>query len=150
MLTETPPTLPTKTDDPPLPFWLWSALGFIVMMNTATVYGTINLYAASFGTVVETTSNLFVSFPPILRLGHAGLWASVFVGVMIGLKRRDRWAKRWVAPLLTLYGISQWLWQAVFARAEFDRGRLVFLAFSTISLLMVAWWFVWQRGWMRR
>lgn len=146
MPTEIPPSLPTKADDPPLPFWLWGAISLIVAMNVATVYGTLTLYGATLG----TASSLSLPFPALLRIGHAGLWASVFVGVLVGLKRRDRWPKRWLAPLFTLYGASQWLWQAVFARAEFDRGRLVFLAISTISLLLVAWWFAWQRGWLRR
>lgn len=128
--------------------------------NYALIVTLLPLIAAKFIEVAVTLgsrsqyaalmSEAGLPFTPTTRLAFAGFWALALVILMFDLWRMQAWARWWAAPLLTLYGAAHWLWQALFVRAEFDRGRLGFQAAITLALLLPVWVIAWRRGWLRR
>lgn len=125
------------------PLWLIGGLAAVTLTNLLTVAGTLVVEASAI-------SALRIPFPLVARLALAGLWALAVSALMAGLARRREWAFRQSAPLLTVYGASQWLWQALFTRADFDRGRLPYLLLISVLLLIPVWWLTLRRGWLRR
>lgn len=99
---------------------------------------------------VTLMAEIGLPFTPTMRLAFAGFWALALVILALDLWRKRAWARWWAAPLLTLYGATHWLWQALFVRAEFDRGRLGFQATITLVVLLPVWVIAWRRGWLRR
>jgi hypothetical protein len=97
-----------------------------------------------------TYAALAVPLSPTVRLAFAGFWALALAILAFDLIRRRGWARWWAAPLFTLYAASHWAWQALFFRADYDRGRLPFQAALSVVLLLPVWWMVWRRGWLRR
>jgi hypothetical protein len=125
------------------PLWLILGLSFVMMSNLLTVVSTL------MGDTLAA-STLRIAPPVAARLALAGLWMLLCATLLAGLLRRVPWAFRQCAPLLTVYGLSQWIWQLLFARADFDQGRLPFLLLATLLLLVPVWWLTLRRGWLRR
>ena len=90
-------------------------------------------------------AGLGVPFSPTIRIVTAGGWLVILAYLLVDLIGRRRWAFRWVAPLLTLFGLSNLLWQIAFARSDYDRGRIGFTALFTVILLLPLWWTAFRR-----
>ncbi len=89
--------------------------------------------------VPTAVKDVVVSYPAWLRAGTSLLWAIGFAALAVGLLRRSAFGLKWFAPLLTVYGGWEVLWLAVFARADFDRGRIGFQLALTGLVLAVIW-----------
>ena len=64
----------------------------------------------------------------------------------VGLARRRAWARRWILVILSNYGAFGVLWLVIFARSDFDRGRIAFQAALTALLIALAAWVMrWRR-----
>lgn len=85
-------------------------------------------------------STLNLAYPPLLRIVVALGWVSVFCGLLIGLVRNWWRARRWVAPLFTVYGLWSVIWLIAFARSDYAHGRIAFQAAITVVLLLPFWW----------
>jgi hypothetical protein len=89
---------------------------------------------------------LGVSYPPLLRAGFALIWAVVLGALAVGLARRRAWARRWILIILSNYGAFGVLWLVIYARSDFDRGRIAFQAALTALLIVLAAWMMrWRR-----
>lgn len=89
---------------------------------------------------------LGVSYPPLLRAGFALAWAAALGWLALGLARRRRWARRWSLVILSNYGAFGVLWLVIYARSDYDRGRIGFQAILTALLLaLLAWSLRWRR-----
>lgn len=87
-----------------------------------------------------------VSYPPLLRAALALGWAALLLALGVGLARRQRWARRWLVLALSNYGAFGVLWLVIYARSDYDRGRIAFQAALTALLLALAAWVLrWRR-----
>ena len=111
---------------------LIEVLAVLALINAAT--------ALQLAQSIPDQQALGVSYPPGVRLILAVLWTALFVGLIIRLLRRPRATIRLVPPLLTLYGLSSIIWLLLFARTDFDRGRIPFQIVATGLLLVLLWW----------
>jgi hypothetical protein len=106
--------------------------------------------------VVVTLSNLTVldalplPFSPIVRVIFAGYWLVTLIVCTVGLWHQARWVFRWTVPVITFYALTHVLWQVLFFRSDFDRGRLAFQIVISILLVLPLWAIAWQRGWLSR
>ncbi len=89
-------------------------------------------------------STLNLSYPPLLRIIVALIWAATFVWLLLGVVRERPGVRRRVAPFLTLYGIWSIFWLIAFARSDFAQGRIAFQAVATVVLLLPFWWLHWR------
>jgi len=89
---------------------------------------------------------LGVSYPPLLRAGFALIWTMALGALAVGLARRRAWARRWILIILSNYGAFGVLWLVIYARSDFDRGRIAFQAALTALLIALAAWVMrWRR-----
>lgn len=93
---------------------------------------------------VPTYRQLNLPFPAVLIPANNGLWVVVFGAVAVGLFRRQRWAVRHFASLVTAYAMIRLGWLALFAASDYDRGRLAFQATIT-ALALIPFWGLWWR-----
>ncbi|MFN8420166.1 MAG: hypothetical protein U0528_13135 [Anaerolineae bacterium] len=119
------------------PLWLFGVVLALIAAKGIEVVGTLRETALY--------QEFALPFSPTVRIAFAGFWLIALLFLMIGLWRRLTWAYRWCAPLLTLYAISHMLWQLLFFRADFDRGRLLFQIGISVVLLIPLWLWVWTR-----
>jgi hypothetical protein len=75
-----------------------------------------------------------ISIPLPLEFITSGLWACLAAIVTIGLWQRRRGVEKKAVGLLIAFMIYSLLRLIVFARADYDRGRLVFL---TLLLIVI-------------
>ena len=80
-----------------------------------------------------------VAYPPLARILYNSFWTLLFLWLIFRLLRRPRAAIRSAPPLLTLYGIANVIWLALFARADYDRNRIAFQIVFTGLLLIPVW-----------
>lgn len=90
----------------------------------------------------EITSR--VSLPVQVNAGLSLVWASAFFLVTVSLLRHQPNAKRAVGWLITGFILYSGLRLLLFARADYDRARLPFLAGIIIVLLMLSGWRLWH------
>jgi hypothetical protein len=83
---------------------------------------------------------LGLSYPPLLRIASALLWAALFAVLLIGVVRGRPGVRGRVAPALTVYGAWSVIWLIVFARSDYAHGRIAFQAAATVVLLLPFWW----------
>lgn len=81
---------------------------------------------------------------PVLRIGINGLLGIVLISTTWGLYRKRSWAFRYFWGIIAASLAVQWLWLAVYAQADFDRGRLAFSAVTSLLLLGLLWWLRWR------
>lgn len=124
-----------------MPRWLMALILALVAANTLDVRETL--------TDAAQYSAFQLPFLPNLKIAYALLWIAVLLALAINLLRCRAWAFRWVAPLLTLYGIVGLIGQAVFVRSDYGRGRLPFQFALTLILLLPVWWLAIRRRWLR-
>jgi hypothetical protein len=120
------------------PWWLYIAL--------------IGLIGAKAIELVVTLSSNPDGLPflPIVRVIFAGGWLVALLVIGVALWRRQRCAFRWIVPLLNLYALTHVLWQLLFFRSDFDRGRLPFQIVISALLVLPLWAIGWQRRWFGR
>lgn len=94
--------------------------------------------------------SLGLPYSPVVRAVANVFWATSFGWIAIRLWRRDVRAPRWIAPLLSAYGLWGVLWLGGFARSDYDRGRFPFQAVLTALLLIPFWWAHWRMQRTRR
>ncbi|MCU0514200.1 MAG: hypothetical protein MUE40_16715 [Anaerolineae bacterium] len=82
-----------------------------------------------------------LSLPPGVQAALSLLWALLFAGSSGWLYRGPHRAARRVWWLLAGFALYSWLRLALFARADYDRDRLLFLAGLFIPGLLL---FVWR------
>jgi hypothetical protein len=124
-----------------VPRWLMALILALVAANMLDVRATL--------TDAAQYSAFQLPFPPGLKVVYALLWIAVLLALATNLLRRRAWAFRWVAPLLTLYGIVGLIGQAVFVRSDYGRARLPFQFALTAILLLPVWWLAIRRRWLR-
>ncbi len=133
----------TSSPDPPAPrpwtLWAFSAIvALIAAVNAALALDHV-AHAADYRA-------LGVSYPPLLRAGFALIWAAALGALAVGLARRRAWARRWILVILSNYGAFGVLWLVIYARSDYDRGRIAFQAALTALLLALAAWALrWRR-----
>lgn len=117
------------------PRWLLAIILTLIAANLIEVAGTLAIapqYAA-----------LQLPFPATLRIVIAGGWTIALAVLLFRLIRHDPKALHWTAPILTLYALTGLVWLLLFARADYDRGRIGFqLVLAVVTLLPV--WLNWQ------
>ncbi len=89
---------------------------------------------------------LTVSYSPVVRVAASVFWMTLCLRSAYELIRRSAHAIVRSALLLTAYGGWGVLWLILFARSDYDRGRIVFQAAMTVLLLIP----VWVTGWRNR
>jgi len=131
----------TSLQRAPRPWTLW-ALSALVMLIAA-----INAaLAVDHVAHADAYRALGVSYPPLLRAALALIWAGVFGALALGLARRRRWARRWFLAALSNYAAFGVLWLMIYARADFDQGRVAFqAALSALLVALAAWVMHWRR-----
>ncbi len=137
----TPLSVPTTFHRLRCPRWLLAAVLALCALNLVAALGTA-ANAAQF-------QALAVPFSPTPSVAISGMWAVLFAALFRDLLRRRGWAFRWMAPLVTLYGVTEVLWQIAFFRSDYDRGRLGFQVLITAAALIPAWWVALRHGWLR-
>lgn len=125
----------------PRPWTLWAfcaIIALIAAINAALALDHVT-HAAEYRA-------LGVSYPPLLRAGFALIWAVALGALAAGLARRRRRAARWSLFVLSNYGVFGVLWLVIYARSDYDRGRIAFQAALTALLLALAAWVLrWRR-----
>jgi len=107
-------------------------LAMLVLVNVAA--------ALQVAQSIPTQLALGASYPPGARLAVNLLWAALFADLIMLLLCRPQTAIHLVLPLLMLYGMAGVGWLSLFARSDFDRGRIAFQAvFTAILLVPIAW-----------
>lgn len=81
----------------------------------------------------------------ILQVGSAVIWAIVFIACFIGLWQQQRWAWRYSPLMLMAFVMFRVMRYTVFAQADYDRQRLLFIVALTIILLATPF-FMFLRG----
>lgn len=122
----------TLRADYTLPLWVMLLAGGLMIANGLTALGT--LADAPF------YARFSLPFTLWLRAFVSGSWAVVFAACIRGLLRRRQWAHTAIAPLVTVFALTNWLWLAVLARADYDQGRLSFQAITSLLLVLPLWW----------
>ena len=112
--------------------WSRHVMILLTMVNGLVAIQTINTLAVQMA--------LGVSYPPLLRAVTSALWMIAFAWLTVGLFRRSARVLRFVAPLLTIYGLWTMVSLLTFARAEFDQGRALFQGIFTLIALIPFWW----------
>lgn len=112
------------------PRWLLAIILALIVANMMEVVGTLATapdYAA-----------LSIPFPASLRVVIAGGWAIALAVLLISLLGHNQRAVAWTAPMLTLYALTGLVWLILFARSDYDRGRMGFqIALAIVTLLPV-------------
>jgi hypothetical protein len=104
-------------------------LGAVSVVRATRAWQEADLYAA-----------LGVSYPALLEIVLSAIWGVAHLGVGWGLWELRAWARRAALILLPAYGIFSIAWLAVFARSDYDTGRLPFLALtSALAVLLLLW-----------
>src|SRR5689334_3363569 len=90
---------------------------------------------------------LQLPFPAAFRVVIAGGWGVVLAVLLLRLLHYDRKALNWTAPILTLYALTGLLWLIMFARADYDRGRIGFQTVLAVVTLLPVWlnWLIRRR-----
>ena len=125
-----------------LPRWLLLAISVIVIADALQVIGTL----ANPAPYLQFT----MPFPAIAVIAIAGGWGILLAYLLLDLLRRRQWAYRWLSLLLSVYALTQFLWQFAFFRSDYDRGRLAFQAVINLVALIPIWWLIWRQGWLKR
>ena len=89
---------------------------------------------------------LGVSFPVHADAALSLSWGLAFLAVSWGVWRRRTWARRAVFILLPAFGVFSVVWLALYARSDYDVGRLPFLALVTAGGVLLILWTLTQRG----
>ena len=112
----------------------WSRYVLIVLtaVNGLLAFQTLNTFSA------QTAPG--IAYPPLLRVMSAVLWTGLFAWLTVGMFRRSARILRFIAPILSVYGLWAFLSLLAFARADFDRGRVLFQAVFTLIALIPFWW----------
>ncbi len=122
------------------PHWLITAfivlaavnlIGLVTALRDLPVYREINL-----------------PFPAVLIPANNALWGVLFAAVAIGLFRRQRWARRHFAWLVTAYALIRLGWLVLFAASDYDMGRLAFQVLITALALIPFWGLWWRFRWV--
>ncbi|MCC7447925.1 MAG: hypothetical protein IT324_10940 [Anaerolineae bacterium] len=113
------------------PRWLLAIVLVLIAANLLEVAGTL--------AIMPQYAVLPVPFPAALRMVIAGGWAIVLTVLLLRLFRRDARALNWTAPILTLYALTGLVWLILFARADYDRGRIGFQMVLAIVTLLPVW-----------
>lgn len=78
--------------------------------------------------------------PPFVRIGTQAAFGTLFVVLCWGLWRKQHWARRRAWPCLSFYVLWNWLWFAVYAQSDFDRGRLGAAGVTSALYVGFLWW----------
>ncbi len=111
----------------------------------ASVFGMMRLIrAARRLQEAEWYAALGVSFPIWPDAILSAAWGAVLLALGWGLWRLHPWACRAAPGILTAHIVFSLAWLALFARSDYDTGRLPFAAL--MSLGEIAWiWFIFTR-----
>ena len=83
---------------------------------------------------------LGVSFPVPLEIVLSAVWGVALLSVSWGLWKLHTGARRAALILLPVYGVFTIAWLAIFARSDYDSGRLPFLVLmSALGVLLLLW-----------
>jgi hypothetical protein len=77
---------------------------------------------------------------PILRSGINASFGIALLIVAWGLYRQRAWAIQQFWGIIAAYLAFSWVWLAIYAQADFDRGRLAFSSVTSGVLVGLLWW----------
>jgi hypothetical protein len=95
------------------------------------------------------TGALSLPYPTTLRamlmLAFTLLFAALFLGLLA------RWQKAYASMpwAVAAYAMGQWLFGALFAQADYDRGRLGIQALVTLFVLIPVFYLAHRKSWWR-
>ena len=124
------------------PWWLYFVLLGLISAKSIEIAVTLSNISA--------LADLPLPFSVIVRIAFAGSWLVMLTVCVVALFRQSPWAVRWIVPVISLYALTHVLWQLLFFRSDFDRGRLGFQIVISVLLLLPLWAVAWQRGWLKR
>lgn len=79
-------------------------------------------------------------FAPSVRLSMSIVWALVLISMAIALWLRLDWARRAALVGVPLYIVVDMVWNIVFARGDYERGRTLFLiAQAAVGIGLTVW-----------
>ncbi len=113
------------------PRWLLAIILALIAANLIEVIGILAL--------TSSYAALQVPFSTAVRVTIAGGWDIVLTVLLVNLLRHNRRAVAWAAPILTLYSLTGLVWFIVFARSDYDRGRIGFQIVLAVVTLIPIW-----------
>jgi hypothetical protein len=78
--------------------------------------------------------------PPALRIGVHLVFGLALLVTAGGLWQKNRRAHRRAWPLLAAYILWNWLWFALYAQSDFDRGRAGAAGVTSSLYVGFLWW----------
>jgi hypothetical protein len=99
----------------------------------------LGLYQIIFALHVLQQADHFpdVGVPVMILVSWSMLWAVGFLGLTVGLVRRNHLALRYSGWFVIVFLIMGLLRSVIFAQADYNRNRLPFLALMTLVILAV-------------
>jgi hypothetical protein len=82
--------------------------------------------------------------PAELRIGINGVVGIILLGMAASLGNRRLWAYRLALPMLASTLMFNWAWLVIYAQADFDRGRIVFVAVTSSLFMGFIGWLHWR------
>jgi len=102
------------------------------------ILGTVNLGRVYAGwTRHDLYATLNLSLPLWLPMVSGGLWGLIWLAMAWGLWWCLPWAGRWMPVIFPIYELMVIGEQAIFARGNYERGRLAFAAGLAIILALI-------------
>jgi hypothetical protein len=136
-------TLAQAADRPfRVPWWLLVVILALITANGIDAFATL--------TRLPDYQQIGVPVSPLVKGAAAAAWAVVLLGLLLGLIRHRPAAFVWAAPLLTIHAVTGLLWEIIFVRSDYGRGRLVFAALLTVIVLAPVWWTTARKRWFAR
>lgn len=107
--------------------WRWIALGgMLLLINAGAAWRTLT-----------PPQQVPTSLLPALEFVAAGLWAFGFAIAIVSVWRRSLRARRLMLGLMLGFALYSVARLAIFARADYDRGRLPFLSIALAIFVAV-------------
>jgi uncharacterized membrane protein (DUF2068 family) len=85
-------------------------------------------------------ASLDLPTPLALSVVLGGLWGGILLAAAWGLWRLRAWGRRLTLIAFPIYQAWVVIWQFVFARADYARGRLLFVVVASLALTAVVVW----------
>ncbi len=122
-------------DRPKRPF------GVTLLAMAVLVLAVVNLWRVPY-TIQhrELLGSLSLPFPLALHAALGGIWGMGWLVAAWGLWRLKEWARRATLVLVPIYQAYTLIWQAIFARSDYQRGRWPFTIAAAVLVTALFLW----------